>query len=128
MPPLPAPTAARSVQLTASAEVWTRYADAYADSQPSLTRFTDCDLPRSTRNHWVPGPATLAHRLWLSTSTAYEAANDALCVDEAIAGRLRDSSRSLEAWAVRETASGTLSTTAVPTPNATNPGLTTPQR
>ena len=105
-----------------------RYPDAYARSQFSFTRLTDWVAPRSIRSHWVPGPATLAQRVRLSTSAASVAAYGALCVDEARAGRFRESSTSLAASAVTETASGTHSTTAVPAPKAATPAGSSPSR
>ena len=119
--PSPAAVAYRSVHAVPSPETWIRYRVAYAFSQFSLTRRTGWDRPRSIRNHWVPGPETLAQRVWLFTSATLVAAYAALCVDEASTGRFRDSSTSSAASAVTETASGTHSTTAVPAPKATTP-------
>src|SRR3954453_21027876 len=107
-----------SVQLVPLSEVWMWYALAYAFSQLSLTRSRTWAAPRSIRSHWVPAPATLAHRLLVLPSTALSAVSDELSTDEASAGRPRESRTSSAASAAIETTSGTQSTTATPKPRA----------
>src|SRR5690348_13193150 len=100
------------VQVTLSADAWTRYDRAHRACQMSLTLTSLATEPRSTVIVWVP-PRALAQRVLVAPSTAFFAGKPDF-VEEAVTGRPCEMGTSAAVPEVAEAMSSPLPSSAAP--------------